>query len=283
MKKIYSLLAVLAVAGMTQINAANRTWDFTKWSEETVANLKAVNADNTTWSDIEKADGTAPTDLSKENCFWQVDVEATVNEDGYLTANGAVIKELEGLIYKNTTARSLAIAVNYQTASSSTGFGPYEGASYLWLGSSLKEYFAIPNVPAGATIKMGVESHKTTDARGVKLYLEDTTDKVDSKALVDTGALTDKDGNAVEAPKTYTVQEWVVPATAEETNTVYIYNTNGCHLYFIEVIETETDGIQDVTVSVEDENAPIYNLQGIRVDENYKGIVIKNGKKYINR
>ncbi|MCM1331717.1 MAG: hypothetical protein NC248_03810 [Bacteroides sp.] len=48
--------------------------------------------------------------------------------------------------------------------------------------------------------------------------------------------------------------------------------------------EGVTGGIEDVTVApVEDENAPMYNLQGVQVDENYKGIVIKNGKKFINR
>ena len=46
----------------------------------------------------------------------------------------------------------------------------------------------------------------------------------------------------------------------------------------------ETSGIEDVTVApAEDENAPMYNLQGVQVDENYKGIVIKNRKKFINR
>ena len=44
-----------------------------------------------------------------------------------------------------------------------------------------------------------------------------------------------------------------------------------------------TGGIQDVTVAPADENAPMYNLQGVQVDENYKGIVIKNGKKFVNR
>lgn len=31
------------------------------------------------------------------------------------------------------------------------------------------------------------------------------------------------------------------------------------------------------------ESSAIYNLQGIQVDENYKGIVVKNGKKFINK
>lgn len=43
-------------------------------------------------------------------------------------------------------------------------------------------------------------------------------------------------------------------------------------------------GITDVTVEKEfDENAPIYNLSGQRVDKNAKGILIQNGKKFIRR
>lgn len=43
-------------------------------------------------------------------------------------------------------------------------------------------------------------------------------------------------------------------------------------------------GITDVTVDEAfDENAPMYNLSGQRVDKNAKGIVIQNGKKFIRR
>lgn len=44
-----------------------------------------------------------------------------------------------------------------------------------------------------------------------------------------------------------------------------------------------TGGLQDVTVAPVDENAPMYNLQGVQVDDSYQGIVIKNGKKFINK
>ena len=48
-------------------------------------------------------------------------------------------------------------------------------------------------------------------------------------------------------------------------------------------VETAT-GITDITVEKEfDENAPIYNLSGQRVDKNAKGILIQNGKKFIRR
>ena len=48
-------------------------------------------------------------------------------------------------------------------------------------------------------------------------------------------------------------------------------------------VEVST-GITDITVDGEfDENAPVYNLSGQRVDKNAKGIVIQNGKKFIRR
>ena len=47
----------------------------------------------------------------------------------------------------------------------------------------------------------------------------------------------------------------------------------------------KADGIQQ-TVSVKNEfnaNAPIYNLAGVRVNKDYKGIVIQNGKKFVQK
>ena len=49
-----------------------------------------------------------------------------------------------------------------------------------------------------------------------------------------------------------------------------------------EVTYDSNSGIAEVTVA-EEENAPMYNVLGVQVDENYKGIVIKNGKKFINK
>ena len=67
MKKSFLLLSMLVFAIV--VNAQYRkSCDFTKWSAETHANLIA----GSDWSDIEKSTGTAPTDLSKDNCFWEV-------------------------------------------------------------------------------------------------------------------------------------------------------------------------------------------------------------------
>lgn len=36
-------------------------------------------------------------------------------------------------------------------------------------------------------------------------------------------------------------------------------------------------------VDINDANAPAYNLTGQRVNANANGLVIKNGKKYVNK
>ena len=266
----FTLLAVLALGAMTQLNAQSRSWDFTNWSDETVANLKASNANGGNWSDIEKADGS--TESVEGKCFWQVSATAEISADGYVMANNVVIKELEGLKYTNTTDRSLAIAVDYPDVSNA-GFGPYKGGKYLWLGSKEKDYFVIPSVAPGSTIKMGVESHNKTNARGVNLYVGEGHDGTQLKSPA---------GEAVALPTTFEDQEWLVPADLTAASDIQIYNTNGCHIYYITVTEPGTAGVANIAVA-ESENAPMYNLQGVQVDENYKGVVIKNGKKFINK
>ncbi|UKK59888.1 hypothetical protein L6470_02440 [Prevotella communis] len=241
------------------------TWDFTKWSEATIANLKADAAASKVagWSDVEKKTdaeaGADPTEASKDNCFW-----AVIPEGGELTANGVVIEELKGLQFGATFAgnRSLAIAVNYP----STTLGTYAGPAYLWLGGKNFECFTIPAVKGGTTIKMGVESHKLTDARGVQLFAGETE-------------LKDADGNAVAAPTTYTEQTWVVPAGVAYD--IVVKNTNGCHIYFIDAEQDEQTLTSINTVKSSINDGVIYNLNGQKVSKAQKGLFIINGKKVV--
>ena len=247
-----------------------QVWDFTKWSDATVANLKADAAASKTagWSDVEKkdvaeADG-EPTETSKDNCFWSV---AEPNADGTLSANGVVIEELKGLVWNSTysTARSLAIAVNYPVALSE-----YAGGAYLWLGGGKKKIpcFTIPDVKAGSTITMEVESHKTSEGRGVELYTG-----LDADNLVDAAT---KIGDTF-APKTKEAHSWTIDKDCD----VIVYNTNGCHIYKIEITAGTTAIKALKTAKIGD--GYIFNLAGQRVDANYKGVVIKDGQKLIQK
>ena len=263
-------VTITATFKEVQAEEQGQVWDFTKWSAETVSALIADAAASKTegWSDVEKAAdaeaGADPSEASKNNCFWCV---AEPNEDGTLSANGEVIEELKGLKWNKayTVKRSLAIAVNYPTALSD-----YAGPAYLWLGGGKNKIpcFTIPGVKAGSKITMEVESHNTTKSRGVELYTG-----VDAGGLVDAAT---KIGDTF-TPTTKDSHTW----TVENDCDVIVYNTDGCHLYSIKV-EAGSTGISTVKAQ-KTQNNVIYNLAGQKVDNSYKGVVIVNGKKFMQK
>lgn len=53
-------------------------------------------------------------------------------------------------------------------------------------------------------------------------------------------------------------------------------------VYPIEITTTAT-GIKEINANEALNNAPVYNLAGQRVSKNYRGVVIINGKKYLNK
>ena len=237
MKNFFTLtmLGLLTLAEGASAQSYRR-WDFTNWSQQTVDNLKADAAQTRPakgWSDIEKnaddKEGAVAPDATKDNCFWLADDGGqwmTASEGGSLKANGMVIAETEGLIFNPdyTKNRSLAIAVNYP----STALGEYAGPQYLWLGGGSKNLacFTIPNVLVGQKIKMTVESHKSSDARGVELYVGSVTAE-------------NKIGESFKPTtlETFTWENWTLPEGAEQADAVdiIVYNTSGCHIYDIEV------------------------------------------------
>ena len=162
--------------------------------------------------------------------------------------------------------------MNYPVALST-----YAGPAYLWLGGGGKnvDCFVIKNVKAGTQIKMGVESHKTSEGRGVQLFVEGAEGARGAK-------LTAPDGSDVAVPSVYEEQTWAVPGEDGVCN-IIVYNTKGCHIYFIdaEIGETgEPTGIS--TMKGNDfQNGVIYNLNGQKVQKAQRGLYIINGKKVV--
>lgn len=77
--------------------------------------------------------------------------------------------------------------------------------------------------------------------------------------------------------------EVVNVGTVAADGDVTITSTDGgINLYSIEVTSGST-GIGNIEVVAPQFNGAIYNLAGQKVGEDYKGIVIKNGKKFINK
>lgn len=258
-----------------------RKWDFTAWSDETKANLaadaativptegedgKLVYPSVTPWRSYEKVGGPTETDPDREgNAYWY---GTAIDGSEELVANNVVIAETKGLLFNKMTAGSLAIGINYPE----TTLGTYEGPSYLWIGGK-NNSFTIPSVKSGAKISLGVESHKNTDARGVKLTING-----------------EEIGSAV--PTTYEVFNISVPGalTDETFSDVVVTNTNGCHIYFITVDATTGggDGINDLNAVVKTINNDVYTINGVKVrnageslDGLAKGLYIIGGKKVV--
>lgn len=257
-----------------------RKWDFRAWSEETVANMAAdaatiVPTENedgtltypsvTPWRTYEKVGG--PTEAEPDhggNAYWY---GTEINGSEELTANGVVIAETKGLLFNTMAAGALAVGINYP----STSLGTYAGPSYLWIGGK-NNSFTIPTVKSGSKVYIGIESHKNTDARGVKLTINGV-----------------ELGQAV--PKTF--EEFVFTVPGETTDgtasDIVVTNTNGCHIYYIYVDATgEIDGINDVKANVDFVNSAVYTINGVKVrnagdslEGLAKGIYIIGGKKVV--
>lgn len=63
----------------------------------------------------------------------------------------------------------------------------------------------------------------------------------------------------------------------------FTINTALCNIDKVELKFVRSSSIEEVTLDQQSDEDIIYNLYGIRVNADYKGIVIKNGKKMINR
>ena len=230
MKKIFtlSLLLVLALTA----SADGRMWDFTKWSPTTVSQVK--NADD--WTNDEKGDGSSNV-VPDDACVWCVNgsIDAACDENGYMMAGGAVIKELEGLKWTAIGAKKVAIAFDYNITTDTNKWGPYKGSAYLWLnGKTTAVHFTIPTVEPGTVIKMGIESHKPSDARGIDLYVD--------------GTKLDKD--PADYPKEYAEYTWTIPGEAGgEPVDVDVQPSNGCHIYYIQVGDGGSQTEEDVKVA----------------------------------
>ena len=76
--------------------------------------------------------------------------------------------------------------------------------------------------------------------------------------------------------------EMLVTFNAEANKSYYIFCT-GSKLTFFGYTFTSATGIESVKASVNTANGETYNLAGQKVDASAKGLVIKNGKKMIQK
>lgn len=246
MKKISTLLALLMIISMSaNAQKFRKTWDFRNgFSAATIAALQADMEQNgatggsSHWRDYEKD---AALTGGGEGAYWAADNGVPGNDDGFATTTvdgvSTVIPELEGLTLKGIKAKGFVIAYNFAQSvneNSPSGMFP-NGKSFIWFnGKGLT--FKIKNVKKGETLKMGIESHKNTEARGINIS-------------VDGEQLNPESGNNV--PTYYEDVVWNIPddtPDVDDYTDVTVTTTNGCHIYYI--IVGEGDSPEDLNTNV---------------------------------
>lgn len=207
---------------------------------------------------------------------------ATKYNTGYITANGSI--------------RIWEVTVAYLPATvTSAGWGTYvapcavefeEGDAYVVSSATenttLKE---VVSVPAGTPVLLRGEGPKNIS---VVASAEVPTSNL---LKVSDGTVVGDDATIyVLANKANGVGFYLWDSTADPIPSGKVYlDTTGIGAKSLEYFsldnsifdESETDGIKAVSTSVE--NGVRYNLAGQRVGKDYKGIVIVNGKKMLNK
>lgn len=226
MKKLFTLtlLAVLVSLG-ANAQGLRKTWDFRNgFSQKTVNALKADQeefGDSKYWrnyeSDASKAD-------SKH--FWNASADFKNADKMACTHNGEVekvIEELDGLKFTSSTnAKKVVITYDEsqsENASSPNGVYPF-GKSFIWINGKNETIEFQAN--CGQQIRIGIESHKNTEARGISL-------------ATSTGSLTLESGEPV--PMFFNECVWTLNGDESEVANLTIKTTNGCHIYYIIVGE----------------------------------------------
>lgn len=226
MKKFFTLtlLAVLVSLG-ANAQALRKTWDFRNgFSQKTVNALKADQeefGDSKYWRNYESDAGKAD---SKH--FWNASADFKNADKMACTHNGGVekvIEELDGLKFTSSTnAKKVVITYDEsqsENASSPNGVYPF-GKSFIWINGKNETIEFQAN--CGQQIRIGIESHKNTEARGISLNTS-------------TGSLTLESGEPV--PMFFNECVWTLSGDESEVANLTIKTTNGCHIYYIIVGE----------------------------------------------
>ncbi|MCD8296667.1 MAG: hypothetical protein LUC88_03750 [Prevotella sp.] len=164
---------------------------------------------------------------------------------------------------------------NYDALTADDWVPAFNGLNFLRNANSASRedtYLQLPAYPGPCTLNVWVGSQGGSYAANLHAVAIPVVDGVvgDAISLIDTSDYTAKRYQKVSC------------SYSGEGNVAWRIGCDKMEFYIMYVtIEPGNDtGIANLTLS-NNVNAPVYNLQGMRVDSNYKGIVIKNGKKLI--
>lgn len=145
-------------------------------------------------------------------------------------------------------------------------------------GKSLSKNNLTLTVPSDGTLKVYVRTGKAADTDRNVVLTQNKTELV-NKILLESEAvsvdMTGDDGN-VKSTKVFPV----ISVPVKQGDVAITYPVNSVNFYGFELVTTGT-GISSVNAAAAKKNGKTYNMAGQEVSSSAKGIVIKNGKKYV--
>ena len=145
-------------------------------------------------------------------------------------------------------------------------------------GKSLSKNNLTLTVPSDGTLKVYVRTGKAADTNRNVVLTQNGTELV-NKILLESEAvsvdMTGDDGN-VKSTKVFPV----ISVPVKQGDVAITYPVNSVNFYGFELVKTGT-GISSVNAAAAKKDGKTYNMAGQEVSSSAKGIVIKNGKKYV--
>ena len=186
------------------------------------------------------------------------------------SADGLVLKVVD-------TDGKMAVDANSQYFGTAES---YENFSYRLKsgGKSLTKNNLTLTVPSDGTLKVYVRtgSSSATD-RNVVLTQNGTelVNKILLESEAVTVSMTDDKGDTKDT-KVFPV----ISVPVKQGDVAIKYPVNSVNFYGFELVKTST-GISSVNTAVAKKNGKTYNMAGQEVSSSAKGLIIKNGKKYV--
>ena len=188
----------------------------------------------------------------------------------YLNGDGSS----DRLNYANANYHTICLNGKY----GEMGKDPSNNASYMML--TLDQA-----LQTGDVIEITGYRNKNADGKNATIYFlfENGTEWKDDKTFVNICA-DDNDEDYDDDGATPNTHTWEITAAEAGSKTIKLTrNSVSTNLFITKFIITRgASGIQNVEVATPANNV-IYNLSGQKVDANFKGIIIVNGKKFFNK
>lgn len=177
---------------------------------------------------------------------------------------------------------------NYNGATADDWVATKNGLSFIRLGtqnivSRQDTYVQFPAVTGNVTVTVwaGTASDKTNPDQNINVKV---TPVVDGVAMEDDAKVLLKETGTFVEKRMYKMDPVTFDATGKNMAFQIGCNGNILHIYYVRIEgEAAGAGVSSIIMDNADVNAPAFNVMGQQVDFNYKGIVIKNGKKFYQR